>query len=206
MITRLDNHVGRILDKLKQHGLDSNTIVFFTSDNGPWAGHDVNFFNSGGPLRGVKREMYEGGIRVPLVARWPGHIKPDSVSDHICAFWDFLPTAADLAGLPAPPQTDGISFAPTLTGGVQREHDHLYWDYGHVRNEFKQCAREDKWKGVRNGVNSPIELYNLEANIGETRNLAADHPQVVRSIESIFHDSYTPSPDYPVAGLNGVTS
>ncbi len=199
MITRLDGHVGRILDKVREHGLEENTLIVFTSDNGPWGGHDVDFFESAGPLRGKKRDMYEGGVRVPFVARWKGRIAAGSTSDRICAFWDFLPTAAELTGLPVPEGLDGISFLPTLLGREQPEqHDYLYWDYGHVRAAFLQGARRGKWKAVRNGLDQPIELYDLEADIGERKDVSDSHPDVVKEMARIFEEAYTPSPDYPV--------
>ena len=199
MITRLDDQVGQIAEKVRQLGLEDNTLIFFTSDNGPWGGHDVDFFSSGGPLRGKKRDMYEGGIRVPLIARWAGRIEPGSTSDHICAFWDFMPTVADLTGLPPPDGIDGLSFLPALMGENQPEHDYLYWDYGHVRGRFQQAARQGQWKGVRNGVGSPIELYDLEADVGEANDVASAHREVVRRVERILDEAYSPSPDYPVA-------
>ena len=199
MITRLDGHVGRLMDKVREHGLEENTLIVFTSDNGPWGGHDVDFFKSGGPLRGKKRDMYEGGIRVPLIARWKGKIEAGSTTDHQCAFWDFLPTAAELNGLPVPGGLDGISFAPTLLGKPgQREHEYLYWDYGHVRTAFLQGARQGKWKAVRNGLDQPIELYDLEVDLGETKDVSDSHPDVVKRMAAIFEEAYTPSPDYPV--------
>ena len=198
MITRLDDHVGQIVAKVREHGLEENTLIVFTSDNGPWGGHDVHFFDSAGPLRGKKRDMYEGGVRVPLIARWKGHVAAGSTTDHICAFWDFLPTAAEMTGLPTPEGLDGISFLPTLLGQPQREHEYLYWDYGHVREAFLQGAREGKWKAVRNGRDQPIELYDLENDIGETRNVFDSHPDVVRRMEQIFAEAYEPSADYPV--------
>ena len=198
MITRLDAQVGRLMDKVREHGLESNTLIVFTSDNGPWGGHDVDFFQSGGPLRGKKRDMYEGGIRIPLVARWKGQIEAGSTTDHLCAFWDFPPTAADITGLPVPEGLDGISFLPTLLGREQPAHDYLYWDYGHVRKAFLQGARQGKWKAVRNGLDQPIELYDLEADIGETKDVSDSHPDVVKQMARIFEETYTPSPDYPV--------
>jgi len=203
MVTRFDGHVGAVLERLRRHGLEENTVVFFTSDNGPCGArpHKPAFFRSGGPLRGLKRDVYEGGIRIPMIVRWPGKVAAGSVNRHVWAFWDFLPTAAELAGVPAPRHTDGISIVPTLTGKPQPQHEYLYWDYGHVREVFKQAARVGPWKGVRNGVGSPIEIYNLEEDIGETRNLAAERPDIVKRMEAIFADALVPSPDYPVPGL-----
>ncbi len=204
MVSRLDADVGKVLQLLGDLGIEENTLVFFTSDNGPSAEtvHDPEFFDSNGPLRGVKRDVYEGGIRVPMLVRWPGRVLAGRVSDFVWAFWDFLPTAAELAGLPVPKQTDGISVLPTLLGRNQPGHEYLYWDYGHVRPVFKQAARWRNWKGVRNGVSSPIELYDLEADIGETRDLAAEHPDVVDRIRRIFQEARGEDPRYPVPGLS----
>ena len=198
MVSRLDDQVGKIVAKLQELRLEDDTLIFVTSDNGPWSGHDVDFFRSGGLLRGVKRDMYEGGIRVPLIASWKGRIEAGSTSDHVCAFWDLLPTAADLIGLPVPDGLDGISFLPALMGGDQREHEYLYWDYGHVRGKFLQAVRQGKWKGIRNGAGRPLELYDLEADAGEQRDLAAHHPDVVRRLARLMHAAYEPSPAYSV--------
>ncbi|MCP4645057.1 MAG: arylsulfatase [bacterium] len=201
MVTRLDKDVGRTLDLLKELGLDENTIVFFTSDNGPSAesSHSVEFFDSNGPLRGVKRDLYEGGIRVPMIARWPGRVPEGRASDQVWAFWDVLPTLAELAGLPVPEETDGISMAPTLAGRDQaQQHDYLYWDYGHVRGGFSQAVRSGDWKGVRRGPDGPIELYDLSSDVGETHDLAGEKPDIVARIAAMIEEAYTPSPDYPI--------
>ena len=203
MVTRLDRHVGQVMSKLGEVGLDSNTLMIVTSDNGPSAErvHEPDFFASGAGLRGYKRDLYEGGVRVPFIARWAGRIQPGSTSDHVCAFWDFLPTAVELAGLPPVERTDGISFAPTLFGREQPEHEYLYFDYGHVRKQFRQAVRWGRWKGVRNGVDSPVELYDLEDDRAERTDVAAANPQVVAKIERILIEAYVPSPDYPVEGV-----
>src|SRR5205823_6000696 len=150
MITRLDTDVGKILDQLKQLKIDQDTILFFSSDNGPHkeGGVDPKFFQSSGPLRGIKRDLYEGGIRVPMIARWPTHIKPGQTSDLVWAFWDFLPTAAEIAGAKAPEKIDGLSVLPTLLGNAQtNRHDFLYWEF-HERG-FQQAARMGEWKALR---------------------------------------------------------
>lgn len=201
MVTQMDRDVGRIVDLVRELGLDTNTLILFTSDNGPSAeaSHSVDFFDSNGPLRGVKRELYEGGIRVPMIARWPGHIPAGRVSDQVWAFWDALPTLAELAGLPPVDDTDGISMAPALLGREQsQQHGYLYWDYGHVRGTFSQAIRSGNWKGIRNGPNAPMELYELDKDPGEMQNVAWRHPDVVSRIESMMADAYVPSPDYPV--------
>ncbi len=201
MVTRLDTDAGRIVDLLKTLGIDKNTIIFFTSDNGPSAErlHDVEFFNSNGPLRGVKRDLYEGGIRVPMVVRWPGRVAADRVSDQIWAFWDVMPTLAELAGLPVPKEIDGISMLPVLLGQEQNDqHDYLYWDYGHTRGNYSQGIRTGDWKGVRNGPGADIELYDLSQDLTESHDRAEQYPEVVSRIERFMNDAYRHSPDYPI--------
>jgi len=201
MVTRLDRDVGRIMDLLKELGLDDNTLVFFTSDNGPCAAasHSVEFFNSNAPFRGVKRELYEGGIRVPMMARWPGRVPAGRTSDQIWAFWDVLPTLAEIAGLPAPQNIDGISMAPAVLGNPQTEqHHYLYWDYAHVRGSFCQAVRIGNWKGIRQGLDGPVELYNLSQDVGEEHDIASANSATVTRIEAIMNEAYVPSPDYPV--------
>jgi len=202
MITRMDRDVGRIMELIKKLGIDENTIVFFTSDNGAYLGAAPprEFFDSNGPLRGGKRDLYEGGIRIPMIARWPGKVPAAKVSDQIWAFWDFLPTAAELAGLPAPKDIDGISMLPALVGGPQKNHDYLYWDYGHVRKTYKQAVRMGDWKGVRNGAAAPVELYNLKDDLGEATDVASKHPQVAAQIEQIMKTAPADSEDYPIKG------
>jgi len=203
MVTRMDRDVGRIMKLLKELGLDSNTIVFFTSDNGPCdcCAHDVEFFESNGPFRGVKREMYEGGIRIPMIVRWPGKIPVDRLSDTIWAFWDFLPTVEELAGLPPSKNIDGISFSNDLLGRTQtRQHDYLYWDYGHVRDTYMQAVRMGKWKGIRQGSGTALELYDLNNDVGENHNVAEANPKVVKQIEEKMKEAYVASEDYPIGG------
>ena len=202
MVTRLDRDVGRLLARLKERGLEENTLVFFTSDNGPSAEalHQPSFFQSGGPLRGVKRDLYEGGIRVPMIARWPGKVPAGKVSDQVWAFWDVLPTLAELAGAEPPRGLDGISLAPMLLGQPQtRQHEYLYWDYGHTRGKYLQAVRIGDWKGVRNGVGSPLELYNLKIDLGETRDVAPAHPEVVERIQQVMTNAGQADPNYPIA-------
>ena len=188
MITRMDREIGSIMALLKELELDRNTLVMFSSDNGPTfnGGSDSAFFESAGPLRGLKCSVYEGGIRVPFIARWPGTIAPGTTTDHVSAFWDLMPTLAELTGAPAPPDTDGISLLPTLVGrGKQREHAHLYWEY-HGRP--CQAVRMGRWKGIRfmPRTPGPIELYDLEKDIGEQRNVAKEHPAIVERIAGIM--------------------
>lgn len=198
MITRLDETVGRILAHLKRLKLDENTVFFFTSDNGPHreGGVDEKFFQSGGALRGLKRDLYEGGIRIPMIVRWPGRIKPGTVSDQVWAFWDFLPTAAELAGAATPPGIDGLSMLPALLGKKQKNHDYLYWEF-HEQG-FKQAVRAGDWKGVRLAPGQPIELYNLKSDASETNNLAAGRSSVVKRMERWLHDARTDSVKWPI--------
>ncbi len=201
MISRLDRDVGRILQELRDLNLAGNTLVIFTSDNGPHSadGHDPTYFNSSGGLRGKKRDLYEGGIRVPFIAWWPGTIMAGSESGHVSAFWDFLPTAAELAGVPAPAGLDGISYVPTLLGeGTQAAHEYLYWEF--YERGGKQAVLKDNWKGVRLGVHAnpdaPLELYDLSVDERETRNVADQHPDIVLELESLMEAAHVPSSVY----------
>ncbi len=200
MVSKLDADVGRVMETLQKLGLDRDTLVIFTSDNGPHkeGGADPDFFDSNGPLRGYKRDLYEGGIRVPTIARWPGQIKAGSRSDHISAFWDFLPTCAEVAGMDAP-ASDGISYLPALLGKEQKAHAALYWEF-HEQGG-KQAVRMGPWKGIRLGCKAnpeaPLELYHLDKDIGETTNIAADHPDIVRKMERIMAQrSESPFPQW----------
>ncbi len=198
MVHRLDADVGKVLEQLKKLGLDEDTIVFFSSDNGPHreGGHDPDFFDSNGPLRGIKRDLYEGGIRMPMLVRWPGKIHPGRVSDQAWAFWDFLPTAAELAGLKPPQGIDGISLLPALLGKPQRSHDYLYWEF-HERG-FTQAVRLGDWKGVRPGRKRAMELYNLAEDLGERNDLAGKHPELAAKIARIMETARFDSPEWPV--------
>jgi arylsulfatase A-like enzyme len=192
MISYLDEQVGRLLDALQRHGLDRQTVVFFTSDNGATrdiGGVDPVFFDSDRGLRGHKGEVYEGGIRVPMIVRWPDRIRAGTVSDHAGANWDLWPTIADLIGAPLREATDGVSIAPTLLGrSGQRQHEALYWEYH--SNGSSQAVRMGTWKGVRTNLRqnaaAPIELYDLARDPNETANVAADHPGVVSRIERVM--------------------
>jgi arylsulfatase A-like enzyme len=198
MVTRMDADIGKLFAKLKETGQDRNTLVVFTSDNGPHreGGHDPEFFNDNGPLRGIKRDLYEGGIRVPFLVRWPAAVQPGQVSDHMCAFWDFLPTAAQLAGQEAPNGIDGISILPALQGRSQRRHEYLYWEF-HERG-FHQAVRMGDWKAVKLGRDRPSELYDLKTDIGEQTNLAAKQPDIVRRLDQVMQQARVDSPDWPV--------
>ncbi|MFO0811085.1 MAG: arylsulfatase [Gemmataceae bacterium] len=198
MITRLDADIGRLLAKLKELGLENKTLVIFTSDNGPHkeGGNDPAFFRSSGPLRGIKRAMTEGGIRVPTIARWPQVIKP-GVSDHVGAFWDVLPTLADIVAVPIPANLDGISFAPTLMGKPgQKQHEYLYWEFH--EGGSKQAVRSGDWKGIRQNVGGPLQLYDLANDIGEAKNVAAQHPGVVAKLESYLNSARSESEHWPL--------
>jgi len=197
MISRMDRDVGAILQKLKDEGIDENTLVIFTSDNGP----EMNYafaqnFDSNGVYRGGKRDIYEGGIREPFIARWPGNVSPGTISDHISAFWDFLPTACEIAGVGVPENTDGISYLPTLLGkDMQAEHDYLYWEY--YGKGGKKAVRKGQWKAVVNDLfndpDSPVELYDLETDPGETKNLTDQYPELVSELDSIMEAASSPS-------------
>jgi arylsulfatase A-like enzyme len=199
MVTHMDRGIGQILNALKLTGQDENTIIFFSSDNGPHreGGHNPDFFDDNGPLRGIKRDLYEGGIRVPMLVHGPGRIPAGRVSDQVWAFWDFLPTAAELAGVPAPAATDGISMVPTLTGkGTQRQHDYLYWEF-HERG-FQQAIRRGNWKAVRPKPGARLELYDLASDVGETKDVAASNLPVIQQMEALFAKARTASPEWPL--------
>ncbi|MBO0857155.1 MAG: arylsulfatase [Chloracidobacterium sp.] len=202
MITRMDRDVGRLMALLKKLGIDENTIVFFTSDNGPHreGGVDPDFFDSNGPLRGIKRDLYEGGIRVPMIARWPKRIKAGSVSDQVWAHWDFLPTAAEIAGVKPPSNIDGISMLNALLGRRQRNHEFLYWEF-HERG-FAQAVRMGDWKAVRKSPDSQLELYDLKTDLGEQDNVAAKHPEVVKKIEEYLKTARVESELFPIGKSN----
>ncbi|WPP49207.1 arylsulfatase [Catalinimonas niigatensis] len=202
MITVLDDQVGQIVEKVKALGLAENTIIIFSSDNGPHleGGADPDFFNSNGPLKGYKRDLYEGGIRVPMIACWPGKIEAGSQSDHISAFWDVLPTTCALAGIEAKREVDGISFLPELLDeGKQAEHAYLYWEF-HEQGK-KQAVRIDQWKGVKTGIaenpDAPLELYDLSVDIGEEHNIADQHPEIVDEMEQIMQHAHEEDAEWP---------
>jgi arylsulfatase A-like enzyme len=202
MVTLLDKQVGEILDKLKELGLDKNTIVIFSSDNGPHmeGGADPNYFDSNGPLKGYKRDLYEGGIRVPMIAWWPGKIDPETTTDLISAFWDVMPTIADLAGVKAPENIDGVSFLPTLLGKEgQRKHAYMYWEFHEMGG--RQAIRKGNWKMVRNNVmiaeKTTTELYDLNGDPGEETNVAAQYPGVVKELLDLIRTSRVENPDFP---------
>lgn len=203
MVSRLDHYVGEIVAKIEELGLADNTIIFFTSDNGAHreGGADPDFFQSSGPFRGYKRDLYEGGIRVPLIASWPNTIPAGSTSGHVAAFWDLLPTFAAIAGAPAPAATDGISFLPTLQhAGPQPAHEYLYWEFHEAGG--RQAVRAGNWKLVKQGVKQPgqhsVELYDLASDPSEQHDLAAKHPEVVSQLLQYIEEAHVPSDIFPL--------
>lgn len=198
MITRMDRDIGTLLERLRARGLDRRTLVMFISDNGPHqeGGGDPVFFKSSGGLRGIKRDLYEGGIRVPMIARWPGTIPAGRVSDHPAAHWDLFPTLAELAAAGTPPGLDGVSLVPTLRGRQQRPHEFLYWEF-HERG-FQQAVRMGSWKAVRLQKDSALELYDLAADPAEAHDLAGSRPDIVARIERYLETARTDSQRWPV--------
>lgn len=199
MIDLIDGTVGRISQKISELELDESTLIIFTSDNGPHqeGGHQADFFDSNGPLRGSKRDLYEGGIRMPTLARWPGKIAAGSTTDHISAFWDVLPTFCELAGVETPDAIDGISFLPTLLGETdrQQQHSYLYWEFYEAGG--KQAVLEGDWKLVKLHLRDPsrevvTELYHLSDDLGETHDLARDNPEKVKQLEQYLQAAHTP--------------
>jgi len=215
MISYLDEQVGELIAKLKETGTYENTLILFSSDNGPTynGGTDASFFNSAGPFnetRGwAKGYLHEGGIRVPMIASWPGVIEAGSETDHLSAFWDVMPTLADAAGADAPAGTDGISFVPLLKGqsSGQQQHEYLYWEFPAYGGQ--QAVRMGKWKGIRKNIiksgNLDIELYNLDEDIKEERDVSEEHPEVVEQIRSIMTQEHSvPERDaFRMEALNG---
>lgn len=198
MVSLLDEQVGQIIDKVDDLGIAENTLIIFSSDNGPHleGGADPDYFGSNGPLRGYKRDLYEGGIRVPTLAYWPSQITPNSKSDHISAFWDFFPTAIEIAGLDYnSSKIDGISFLPELKGENQKKHPYLYWEF--LEKGGRQAVRMNQWKAVRMNMSknpdSPIELYNVHQDIGEQENLAVQYPEVLKEVSRIMNKEHISS-------------
>ncbi len=208
MVTRLDRTVGRILERLRELGLENDTLVLFTSDNGPThdgvGGSDSIFFASAGVLRGFKGSLFEGGVREPMIAYWPGHIRPGQTSDFIGANWDFLPTLCAAAGGAIPRDTDGINFLPTLLGkGEQQQHPFLYWEFHGYGGQ--QAVRMGDWKAIRQAMhkgNLTLQLFNLKIDVGETTNVASRHPDIVRRIETIMAESHVPSKAFPIKSID----
>lgn len=204
MVSLLDRQVGEIVEAVEAAGIADNTIIIFTSDNGPHieGGADPRYFNSNAGLRGLKRDLYEGGIRVPMIVSWPGRTVPGSTTDHISAFWDFMPTLADIIGADAagqdtpygPVQTDGISYLPTLTGkGVQQEHEYLYWEFH--ESGGRQAVLKGDWKGVIYNLSKggEMQLYNLADDPAEQHDVAAEYPEMADELHDIMQEARTPS-------------
>jgi arylsulfatase A-like enzyme len=199
MISRLDGYVGRMLDHLQKLGLAEKTLVVFTSDNGPHneSKHDLARFQPSGPFTGIKRSLTDGGIRVPFIAWWPGRVKP-GVTDHVGYFPDFLPTAAELAGAPAPERTDGISLVPLLSGRPQEQksHEFLYWEFH--EGGFKQASLyQGRWKGLRSGgPNAPVKLFDQQNDIAEVNDVSADHPEIAAKIGAYLKSARSELPEW----------
>lgn len=203
MMENLDNQIGGILDMLVELGIDENTIVLFASDNGAHSegGHDPKFWDSNGPLRGIKRDLYEGGIRTPFLVRWPGKIEGGSINDHLSAFQDVLPTMAEITGQPVPDQNDGISMLPTMLGkSDQNDHDSIYFEFiqGNKKTYTARSLRMGDWKAVQRSEKNqgkqflPIELYNLKKDLGEENDLATQNPELVQQMEKLMDKAHTP--------------
>jgi arylsulfatase A-like enzyme len=198
MITRMDSYVGRMLAHLRQLGLAENTLVIFTSDNGPHneSNHDLTRFQPSGPLNGIKRSLTDGGIRVPAIAWWPGTVR-SGVSGHVAYFGDWFATAAELAGAATPAGLDSISFAPALRGkGDQRAHEFLYWEF-HERGFSQAALYQGRWKGIRErSLSAPVALYDLREDVGENTDVAARHPEIAARIDAYLKTARSDSPDW----------
>lgn len=204
MVTRLDADVGELIRLLKELDIDRETVVVFTSDNGPQGkdegGYDQSLFDSNGPFRGLKRELYEGGIRVPLIVRWPGRVRAGATSGVPITLCDLMPTAAALAGVSAPSATDGVSLKKLLLGEIAGRpvlSRTLYWEFH--EGGFAQAVRMENWKAVRKGMDGKIELYDLSTDIGETRDVAARHPALVRRVAEVMRREHVESEDWPLS-------
>lgn len=205
MISRMDTDIGRIMESLQQQGIDENTLVIFTSDNGPHreGGNDPDFFDSNGPLQGIKRAMYEGGIRVPFIARWPAQTPAGVTSDYIGYFGDMMATFAELAKVSPPEEIQSISIVPILLGNAadQRPHNYLYWEF--YEQGSRQAVRMGNWKGIREPMfTGELQLYNLENDLAEQTNVADQHPDVVEDIKQVMDKAHEPSPLWVVDQQN----
>jgi len=200
MISRLDADVGRLMERLKKLGLDDNTLVCFSSDNGPHAegGNDPQFNDSNGPLKGIKRDLTEGGIRVPFIARWPGPIKAGTTSDLVGSFVDVLPSLAEVTATNSelPKDLDGLSIVPTLLGrpAEQKQHGYLYWAF--YERGGAQAVRKGKWKAVQQPLSTPVRLYDLSADLSEEHDLAAEHADIVSQLTAAMREAYVPSENW----------
>jgi arylsulfatase A-like enzyme len=202
MVSRLDKYVGEIIATLTATGAIDNTLVIFTSDNGPHRenGGDPDFFKGNGNFRGIKRDLYEGGIRVPFIAYWKNKIRP-GVSDQTGAFWDLYPTFLQMASVAVTKKIDGISILPSLLqNGKQEQHEYFYWEFH--ENNGRQAVRWKNWKGVKlnvsKNVHAPLELYDLSIDPDEKNNVAEKYPVIVKKIEDIMHEAYIPAKDWPL--------
>ena len=203
MVTILDRQVGELMAELEKLGVADNTIVVFTSDNGPHqeGGADPDFFDSNACWCGYKRDLYEGGIRVPFIVKWPGVTAEGERSEHLSAFWDFMPTMADVLDVELPVETDGISYLPELQGlDGQPEHDYLYWEFHEAGG--RQAVRKGDWKAVVNNIKSgrKVELYNLSEDPSETNDLSESYPEKTAYMDSLMKVSHTPSESFPFPG------
>ncbi|MCA9084547.1 MAG: arylsulfatase [Planctomycetaceae bacterium] len=203
MIRNIDRDVGRILTELRETGLEERTLVMFSSDNGPHqeGGHTMEFFNSNGDLRGMKRDLYEGGIRVPMIARWPGTIPSGRVTSLISGFQDILPTVAELCTADKPSHLDGVSLVPELLGKPgQQQHEFLYWEFS--EQQGKRAVLQGDWKLVQLKVStqkpSGFELYNVADDVSEANNVAAAHPEIVKRLSALLEGAHVPSRQYPL--------
>ena len=203
MVSLLDRYVGELMAEIQRAGIENNTIIVFTSDNGPHreGGADPDFFQSYGPLRGTKRSVHEGGIRVPMIIRFPGKVQAGTSSDHVSAFWDVMPTLAEISGVELPVQTDGISFLPTLLSESdrQQQHDYLYWEFHEEGGKI--AVRKENWKlvllNVTNSTQKSIHLYNIANDIHEDHDLASQYPDVVAEMMAIAASSRVDSEVFP---------
>ena len=203
MITRVDTEIGKLIQLVQELNIDENTLVIFASDNGNTGGNATEaeiptnlFFNNDSPREGMKGDILDGAFHVPAIARWPGYISPGQESSHIWAMWDFLPTVAELTGMDTPEGLDGISILPTLLGETdkQRQHEFLYWEY-----KEEQAVRMSNWYGYKNKKGF-LEIYNLEDNPGQDKDLSADYPDIARKIDEIMIREHSPSDVWPSPG------
>ncbi|MGK0240405.1 MAG: arylsulfatase A-like enzyme [Candidatus Pelagisphaera sp.] len=199
MVSRLDRDVGLIVDLIEKLWLSENTMIIFTSDQGPFEGGPSEELNSNGPLRGAKRSLYEGGIRVPFIVRWNGRIPAGETSDEVIAFWDMLPTLSEVAEVRLVPHGDGQSVLDAFLGKpLSEKRDYLYWDYGHSRKRYDQAVRLGDWKGIRLGMDEPIQLYHLIRDPGEARNVASQNSNVVNRVAAIMKTAAEPDDRYEI--------
>ena len=201
MVSRMDAEIGELLELLDELGIDEQTLVMFSSDNGPHreGGFDPQFTDSNGPLRGIKRSLHDGGIRVPMIARWPGRVPTGRTSEHVGYFGDLMATAADLAGVDAPEGLDSVSFVPAMLGRQeqQQRHEYLYWEF--YERGSAQAARAGRWKAVRKPmVHGAIQLFDLSQDVGEEHDLAREEPEIVARMEAILGEAHVSSPRFNV--------